>query len=109
MDDKAAYLDLCERMEKLLAFINHGTARPIGACFANGTCTMTTRADCDGTWHEGVECDIPDDDDDYARASQNLLDRMGRLLDSVHSTFEVGGKTYSVQMILREHVAAQSA
>jgi hypothetical protein len=111
MDDKTAYLDLRLKMEKLLVCINGATGRDYGACFEDNTCTMTLQTDCHGTWLRGVECIEKGDDPDYARESQELVERMGRLLQSVHASsgevvrpcsFEAGGKTYWLEMTLAE-------
>jgi hypothetical protein len=103
MDDKTYYLDLRTKMDRLLAYINAVDRIAIGACFANGTCTMTTQDQCPSTdWHEGVGCRVIEDRGDYAQASQELLERMGRLLDRIQGTFEAGGKTYRLKMTLQE-------
>jgi hypothetical protein len=117
MDDKTAYLELRVKMENLLAYINNAQAKPWGACFANGTCTMTILDNCRGAWHEGVECLVMGGGLDYALASQELLERMRGLLAQVHAksgeagvrpcTFEAGGRTYSLEMTPQECEAVE--
>jgi hypothetical protein len=111
MDDKTVYLELREKMEALLAYINTSQERPWGACFANGTCTMTTLDNCRGAWHQGVECLVMGGGLDYALFSQELLERMRGLLEQVHAksaaevspcTFEAGGRTYTLEMTPQE-------
>jgi hypothetical protein len=102
MDGTTDYLGLREQMEKLLAFINAVTTPPIGACLDGETCEMTTEAKCaSGRWLRGVACVVPGNGGDNAQASQELLERMGRLLDRVQPTFEAGGKTYRLKMTLQ--------
>jgi hypothetical protein len=115
MDDQTAYVELRTKMEKLLAYINASQPLPIGACFANGECTMTTQDDCTGRWFNGVECLVEGKGDDTARAAQELLGRIKRLLEYIHAqsgatgvkpcAFEAGGKTYSLEMTPQECAA----
>jgi hypothetical protein len=117
MDDKTAYLELRDKMEALLAYINTLQERAWGACFANGECTMTTLDNCRGAWHQGVECLEKGKGLDYARFSQELLGRMKRLLDQVHAksgatgvspcTFEAGGQTYTLELTPQECEAVE--
>ena len=115
MDDKTAYEDLRRNMQMLLAYINAADRKEYGACIDEGSCTMTTEADCPTrNWQSGVECLVDSDPHtDYARAAQELHERMERLLDqgkrtgqllnrAQGTTFELGGKTYRLEMILQE-------
>ena len=112
MDDKTVYLELRDKMEALLAYINSGQERPWGACFANGTCTMTTLDNCKGAWHQGVECLVKGGSLDYGWFSQELLERMRKLLEQVHAesgatgvspcTFQAGDKTFTLDMTPQE-------
>jgi len=115
MDDQTVYLDLRLKMESLLAFINSATPPEYGACFVDGTCEMTRREDCRGSFRLGVACEPMHHDD----SAQKLLERMGNLLKRVHAesaaeqvsshTFKAGGQTFSLELTPAEYEAVLGA